>query len=162
MAAYKCCWENYSLFMIKQKEKYKINTKIISSALSDIFFFPELISLVMLFLIVFHPPPFCGLLSPPLPHCFLLPEQYWSGENSLVQFICFKKACWAFLFNYSLCCKLQVKFSITLSYFTLYTSTYFHSEVFWDIYKEIISNLLYLLILSIIVGSFFYCMSGFL
>lgn len=155
MAAYKCCCENYSLFMIEQKEKYKINTKIISSALSDIFF-PELISLVMLFLIVFHPPPpFCGLLSPPLPHCFLLPEQYWSGENSLVQFICFKKACWAFLFNYSLCCKLQVKFSITLSYFTLYTSTYFHTEVFWDTYKEIISNLLYLLILSIIVGSFF-------
>lgn len=155
MAAYKCCWENYSLFMIKQKEKYKINTKIISSALSDIFFsWIDLISYVVLNSFS-SPPPFCGLLSPPLPHCFLLPEQYWSGENSLVQFICFKKACWAFLFNYSLCCKLQVKFSITLSYFTLYTSTYFHSEVFWDIYKEIISNLLYLLILSIIVGSFF-------
>lgn len=43
--------------MIEQKEKYKINTKIISSALSDTFFFPELISLVMLFLIVFHPSP---------------------------------------------------------------------------------------------------------
>lgn len=155
MAAYKCCWENYSLFMIKQKEKYKINTKIISSALSDIFFsWIDLISYVVLNSFS-SPPPFCGLLSPPLPHCFLLPEQYWSGENSLVQFICFKKACWAFLFNYSLCCKLQVKFSITLSYFTLYTSTYFHTEVFWDTYKEIISNLLYLLILSIIVGSFF-------